>query len=93
MHWYDFLFDITFHFQKDLRKAHRSIYCTTQALCSVAVFKTHFLPQNTLVLTYTRSSTNQYKSFSNTFIEWHKSVDIQIQQAVNNSENSLASFC
>lgn len=43
---------------------------TTLASCCMTVYKTHFLPRDTLALTHNNAYINQYKAFSNISIEW-----------------------
>ena len=43
---------------------------TTLASCCMAVYKTHYLPKDTLALTHNNAYINQHKAFSNISIEW-----------------------
>lgn len=43
---------------------------TTLAACCMAVYKTHYLPKDTLALTHKNAYTNQNKTYSAISIEW-----------------------
>ncbi|KAI4891048.1 hypothetical protein NFI96_008140 [Prochilodus magdalenae] len=63
---------------------------TTLASCCMAVYKTHFLPKDTLALTHNNAYVNQHKTFSNVSIEWLEFVkstrDVDIHHALTYGE-------
>ena len=56
---------------------------TTLASCCMAVYRTMFLPRDTLALSHNNAYIDQHKAFSNISIEWlefvksHRNVDIE----------------
>ncbi|XP_048008700.1 uncharacterized protein LOC125243250 [Megalobrama amblycephala] len=69
---------------------------TTLAGCAMAVYKTHFLPKDTIALTHDKAYTNQNKTYSNVSIEWleylQKSHSNGIQHALNHGEVSFGKY-
>ena len=57
--------------------------------CCMVVYKTHFLPRDTLALTHSNAYTNQHKAFSNVSIEWLefvKTLNVQVSHALTDGE-------
>ena len=58
--------------------------------CCMAVYKTHFLPRDTLALTHNNAYINQHKAFSNVSIEWLEFVKshrgVQVSHALSEGE-------
>ena len=56
----------------------------------MAVYKTHFLPRDTLALTHNNAYINQHKAFSNVSIEWLEFVKshrgVQVSHALSEGE-------
>ncbi|KAI4891164.1 hypothetical protein NFI96_009541 [Prochilodus magdalenae] len=63
---------------------------TTLASCCMAVYKTHFLPKDTLALTHNNAYVNQHTTFSNVSIEWLEFVkstrDVDVPHALTHGE-------
>ena len=63
---------------------------TTLASCCMAVYKTHFLPKDTLALTHNNAYINQHKTFSNASTEWLEYVkhtrDVDVHHALTHGE-------
>ncbi|KAK0153088.1 putative DNA polymerase [Merluccius polli] len=70
--------------------------CTTLASCCMSVFKTQFLPPDTLALTHDGAYTNQYKTFSNASIQWLEfeafKNDADIMHALNHGEKQFGPY-
>ncbi|MGL5342810.1 MAG: DNA polymerase [Lactococcus garvieae] len=69
---------------------------TTLASTCMAVYKTHYIPKDTVALTRNAAYTNQNKTYSNVSIEWleyiQKSRSIDIQHALNGGEVSIGKY-
>lgn len=69
---------------------------TTLTGCAMAIYKTHFMPKDTIGLTHDNAYTNQNKTYSNVSIEWleylQKSHSIYIQHALNHGEVSFGKY-
>ncbi|KAL1280074.1 hypothetical protein QQF64_014674 [Cirrhinus molitorella] len=70
-------------------------YTTLAATC-MAVYKTHYMPKDTIALTRNNAYINQHKTYSNTSIEWleyvQKSRSIEVQHALNRGEVSFGKY-
>ncbi|XP_048053134.1 uncharacterized protein LOC125272385 isoform X1 [Megalobrama amblycephala] len=70
-------------------------YTTLVSTC-MAVYKTHYIPKDTVALTRNDAYTNQNKTYSNVSIEWleyiQKSRSIDIQHALNGGEVSIGKY-
>ncbi|KAL0148364.1 hypothetical protein M9458_056344, partial [Cirrhinus mrigala] len=70
-------------------------YTTLAATC-MAIFKTHYLPKDTIALTRNNGYINQNKTYSNASIEWleyiGKSRRVDIQHALNHGEVSFGKY-
>lgn len=69
---------------------------TTLASCCMAVFKTRFLPPDTLALTYDGAYIGQYKTFSSASIQWLEFEafrnKIEIRHALNHGEEKFGPY-
>ncbi|XP_076873809.1 uncharacterized protein LOC143523314 isoform X1 [Brachyhypopomus gauderio] len=69
---------------------------TTLASCCMAVYKTHFLPKDTLALTHNNAYVNQHKTFSNASIEWLEYVrcvrDVDVHHALTHGEMKFGAY-
>ncbi|XP_053481752.1 uncharacterized protein LOC128608210 [Ictalurus furcatus] len=69
---------------------------TTLAACCMAVYKTHYLPKDTLALTHNNAYTNQNKTYSAVSIEWLEYVKttrgVNIQHALNHGEMVIGKY-
>ena len=70
--------------------------CTTLASCCMTVFKTRFLPRDTLALTHNGAYVNQYKTFSNASIQWLEfeafKNGVEIHHALNHGEKQFGPY-
>ncbi|XP_049334558.1 uncharacterized protein LOC125801697 isoform X1 [Astyanax mexicanus] len=69
---------------------------TTLASCCMAVYKTHFLPKDTLALTHNNAYVTQHKTFSNVSIEWLEYVrstrDVDVHHALTHGEVKFGAY-
>ncbi|MDG2555494.1 hypothetical protein P7M41_26220, partial [Vibrio parahaemolyticus] len=69
---------------------------TTLASSCMGVFKTHFLPKNTLALTYEGAYTRQNKTYSEVSMQWLEYVakveGSKIRHALNHGEQRFGQF-
>ncbi len=70
--------------------------CVTLAGCAMKVFKTLFLPKDTIALTHKNAYINQCKAYSNPSIQWLEyikaSKNVDVQHALNGGEVKFGSF-
>ncbi len=70
--------------------------CVTLAGCAMKVFKTLFLPKDTIALTHKNAYINQCKAYSNPSIQWLEyikaSKNVNVQHALNRGEVKFGSF-
>ncbi len=69
---------------------------TTLASTCMAIYKTHYLPKDTIALTRNNAYVRQNKTYSNTSIEWleyiGKSRGVDVQHALNHGEVSFGKY-
>ncbi|KAL2078838.1 hypothetical protein ACEWY4_024582 [Coilia grayii] len=69
---------------------------TTLASCCMAVYKTHYLPADTLALTHNNAYVNQHKAYSNISIQWLEflkfSRNVDVQHALNRGEVQVGRY-
>lgn len=69
---------------------------TTLASTCMAIYKTHYLPKDTIALTHNSAYINQNKTYSNVSIEWleyiSKSRSVVVQHALNHGEVSFGKY-
>ncbi len=70
--------------------------CVTLAGCAMKVFKTLFLPKDTIALTHKNAYVNQCKAYSNPSIQWLEyikaSKNVDVHHALNYGEVKFGSF-
>ncbi len=70
--------------------------CVTLAGCAMKVFKTLFLPKDTIALTHKNAYINQCKAYSNPSIQWLEyikaSKNVDVLHALNQGEVKFGSF-
>ncbi len=70
--------------------------CVTLAGCAMKVFKTLFLPKDTIALTHKNAYINQCKAYSNPSIQWLEyikaSKNVDVRHALNHGEVKFGSF-